>query len=149
QFVTSYPRALTVKWLRPVVPSLYFLGACYAVLLPTRLMYGAPPSPGQTTLYGPLFWPLNYTLTAALLLGLGWTAYLALRGKTPAERTGGRALTMSVVLPLLVYGGFVAAGVSAVGEVQGLDLYFLIFMACMGYVLGKGTLEPPIPSTFR
>ncbi len=148
-FFTSYPRLLSDRKLRLFVTGLYFLGVAYAVLLPTAIMYETPPSTTAPTVYGPLFWPLNYSLTAALLAGTAWTGYLALKGKTDTERKVGRALTLSVVIPLLVYGAFTASGVQALAGVSAIALYYLIFTSAMAAILYSRTIEPPMPSTFR
>ncbi len=150
-FVAAYPRVLRGALVRRGVPAFYFLGIAFAALAPTRLMFEAvgDPQAGIAPTYGPAYWPLQGALAAGLAVTAGWTAYLSFRGRTPSERLAGRALTLTVVVPLGLYGVLLGTAGTSAGGGAALDLYFLSFLASIAFVLFNRTIEPPIASTFR
>lgn len=148
-FVTAYPRALNAKWVRWGIAAAYFVGITYTVLTPTSLMVAVPPTAPGGPVYGPAYWPLTGVITVLSFVALFWTAFLALRGKTAAEKKGGVALSISIVVPLGIYSAVTAIGLASAFGGPAVALYYLAFTVVMAGVLFTRRLEPPIPSTFR
>ena len=146
----AYPRPLRHGLLSQGVAATYVVGVLFSVLTPTKILFEAlgSHSGGTGNVYGPLFWPLQGVLVAALFPAIGWQAFLALRGR-PEERRPAAALALSIALPFAIGGSAVAAGLPSVGGLDVVTLSFGLEITMLAWVVYTGRFAPSAQATFH
>lgn len=146
----AYPRPLSRGPLSQGVAAVYVIGALSSVLTPTKLLFVTIRSHGSDpgNLYGPLYWPLQGTLGAALVGAIGWLAFLALRGG-PEERRPAVTLALTIALPFAIGGGALAFGLTDLAGIDVLTLSFAVEISLLSWIVYSGRFAPSAQATFH
>ncbi len=145
-----FPRNVSRGRVANAVSAVYTIGLIFAALSPTRLLVASPGElvGSQDAVFGPLYWPLQGFLIGAVVVSLGWQAYLTARGR-PAERRPAAALVLIIAAPLGLGGAASLMGHGTIGPFDSITLSFTVTVVVLAFTILTGRLSPPSHTAFR
>lgn len=145
-FAAVYPRRVTARWLPAALLAMYGLAVFYVLMAPTRITWQGAGRLVDSQ--GPLLVAIGYVFYLALLLPIGWFAFLALRGRNDSERKAARSLTLATGPPVVIGFLLTLLGIPVEPDTLAVALFGLWLIGVL-FAFARRGLPLPLAGSMR